>query len=142
MPVAACCRSHYSRRHHLDLYQALVSEFDIDVSVQVKAVAEAANATLKAFVGLLNPHAVKVVLPDFLAALDTKKNWQTKTAALASLGELTKRAPDQVNKCLPDIIPAVSAIMGDAKPQVKVTILSVYLSSQMWTLSANPFARL
>lgn len=88
--------------------------------VQVKAVADAAVATRKAFVGQLNPQGIKVAMPDFLAALDTKKNWQTKTAALASLGELTKRCPEQTSKCLPDIIPAISAVMGDAKPQVKV----------------------
>lgn len=88
--------------------------------VQVKAVADAAAATRKAFVSALNPQGIKVAMPDFLAALDTKKNWQTKNAALASLGELTKRCPEQVSKCLPDIIPAISAVMGDAKPQVKV----------------------
>ena len=45
--------------------------------------------------------------------------WQTKIAALGCLGALTARAPDQMSACLPDIIPAVTAIMGDAKPQVK-----------------------
>ena len=81
---------------------------------------EAANAARKAFTGLLNAEGVKVVLPDLLAALDTKKNWQTKNAALACFGELTKRCPNQVSKCLPDIIPGVCAVMGDAKPQVMV----------------------
>ena len=46
--------------------------------------------------------------------------WQTKIAALGCLGSLTARAPDQMSAVLPDIIPAVTAIMGDAKPQVKV----------------------
>ena len=70
---------------------------------------EAANAARKAFTGLLNAEGVKVVLPDLLAALDTKKNWQTKNAALACFGELTKRCPNQVSKCLPDIIPGESS---------------------------------
>lgn len=83
-------------------------------------VATAADVAVKAFVQLMNPQAVRVVLPDLLAALDTKKNWQTKIAALQAFSELCKRAPLQTNVCLPDIIPAVTSIMGDAKPQVKV----------------------
>ncbi len=98
-------------------------------ALQVKAVATAAEGALKAFIGLLNPQGIKIILPDLLAALDTKKVWQTKTAALASLGQLTARAPDQVSVCLPDIIPAITAIMGDAKPQVKVRGASFLLSA-------------
>ncbi len=97
--------------------------------MQVTPVREAASATRKAFTSLLNEQAIKVVLPELLAALDTKKNWQTKNAALACLGELTKRCPSQVSKCLPDIIPAVSAVMGDAKPQVKVRGFGCLVSS-------------
>ena len=40
---------------------------------QVKAVAAAAEAALKAFVALLNPQGISIILPDLLAALDTKK---------------------------------------------------------------------
>ena len=89
--------------------------------VQVKVVAAAAEEAMKAFVQLMNPQAVRVVLPDLLAALDTKKNWQTKIASLNAVSELCKRAPIQTAVCLPDMIPAVTAIMGDAKPQVKVS---------------------
>ena len=85
----------------------------------------AAEAALKAFVELLNPQGVKVVLPDLLAALDTKKNWQTKVAALQALGSLKGRAPAQMSTCLPNIIPAMTAIMSDAKPQVKVIVFLV-----------------
>ena len=87
---------------------------------QVKVVATAAEETAKAFITLLNSQAVRVVLPDLLAALDTKKNWQTKIAALQALSDLCKRAPLQTSVCLPDAIPVVTSIMGDAKPQVKV----------------------
>ena len=89
----------------------------------------AAEAALKAFVELLNPQGVKVVLPDLLAALDTKKNWQTKVAALQALGSLKGRAPAQMSTCLPDIIPAMTAIMGDAKPQVKVIVFLLPLNT-------------
>ena len=88
-------------------------------------VATAAEETAKAFIALLNPQAVKVVLPDLLAALDTKKNWQTKIAALQALSELCKRAPLQTSVCLPEAIPVVTSIMGDAKPQVKVRLFSL-----------------
>ena len=87
--------------------------------------ATAAEETAKAFITLLNPQAVRVVLPDLLAALDTKKNWQTKIAALQALSELCKRAPLQTSVCLPDAIPVVTSIMGDAKPQVKVRLCSL-----------------
>lgn len=97
--------------------------------VQVKVVAAAAEDAMKAFVQLMNPQAVRVVLPDLLAALDTKKNWQTKIASLNALSELCKRAPIQTAVCLPDMIPAVTAIMGDAKPQVKVSLLFTLVST-------------
>ena len=100
----------------------------------MKVVAAAADEAVKAFVQLMNPQAVRVVLPNLLAALDTKKNWQTKIAALQALSELCKRAPLQTNVCLPDIIPAVTSIMGDAKPQVKVQSL---LTLQVPALSAD-----
>ncbi|EIE22864.1 elongation factor EF-3 [Coccomyxa subellipsoidea C-169] len=123
-----------ARQGAFETYTALIKEIGTPVepfvalvlatilekcSDKVTPVREAASATRKAFTSLLNEQAIKVVLPELLAALDTKKNWQTKNAALACLGELTKRCPSQVSKCLPDIIPAVSAVMGDAKPQVK-----------------------
>lgn len=85
---------------------------------------QAATSALKAFLQLMNPQAVKVVLPDILDALHTKKNFQTKLAALECLSTLVQRAPTQVSAALPDIIPAVSAIMGDAKPEVKVGAVS------------------
>ena len=91
----------------------------------MKVVATAAEETAKAFITLLNPQAVKVVLPDMLAALDTKKNWQTKIAALQALSDLCKRAPLQTSVCLPEAIPVVTSIMGDAKPQVKVRLCSL-----------------
>ena len=107
-----------------ELYQGRVELTIWPLHAQVKVVATAAEETAKAFITLLNPQAVRVVLPDLLAALDTKKNWQTKIAALQALSELCKRAPLQTSVCLPDAIPVVTSIMGDAKPQVKVRLLS------------------
>ena len=104
--------------------------------------ATAAEETAKAFITLLNPQAVRVVLPDLLAALDTKKNWQTKIAALQALSDLCKRAPLQTSVCLPDAIPVVTSIMGDAKPQVKVRLMSSCQDDILLPVSHSTFRTL
>ena len=54
-------------------YKVMLSDLPARMHAQVKAVAAAAEAALKAFVALLNPQGISIILPDLLAALDTKK---------------------------------------------------------------------
>ena len=59
-------------------------------------------------------------MPHLLEATDAKCQWTTKVCALRALGELSKNAPKQVAAAVPDIIPAASYAVSDAKPQVRV----------------------
>ena len=81
----------------------------------------AADEAGKALVALLCPHAVKLVLPQLFEGMEPKRLWQTKVGSLQLLGALTKTAPAQIAKCLPEIVPNVSHAFSDAKPQVKVS---------------------
>ena len=86
-------------------------------SAAVRAAAEVAAATV---ISSLSPYAVDVVLPTLLSAMDLKKLWQTKVAAMTALVALSKQAPDQVKLNLPTIVPVLSGCVCDAKKQVKV----------------------
>jgi elongation factor 3 len=50
-----------------------------------------------------------------------QRNWQTKVAALNTLKALTKAAPRQIARCLPDIVPRVTESFADAKEQVRMS---------------------
>jgi len=47
------------------------------------------------------------------------KGWQTKVGALNALRTLAARAPRQIAKCLPLIVPQVTQCFADAKVQVR-----------------------
>ena len=72
----------------------------------------------------MNANGVRVVLPMLFDAMNQKQKWQTKVGALQQLGALTKIAPAQMKAALPDIVPAVAGCFADAKPQVKVHLLT------------------
>lgn len=87
---------------------------------QSPAVRGAAEAAATTVISSLSPYAVDVVLPTLMAAMDLKKLWQTKVAAMTALVALSKQAPDQVKLNLPTIVPVLSGCVCDAKKQVKV----------------------
>ena len=57
------------------------------------------------------------------------KGWQTKVLALNSLKTLASKAPRQIAKCLPEIVPQVTQCFADAKPQVGAAPLRVQLAA-------------
>ena len=63
------------------------------------------------------------IVPHLLEATDAKCQWTTKVCALRALGELSKNAPKQVAAAVPDIIPAASYAVSDAKPQVRFFLI-------------------
>lgn len=88
--------------------------------VQVAEVRQAAEEAREAISGAVSPHALPLLLPLLWEAMDNKKLWQTKLAAVSMLRVLTRRASSQVTAALPDIIPPLSERMCDAKQQVQV----------------------
>ncbi|KAL2913906.1 translational elongation factor EF-1 alpha [Polyrhizophydium stewartii] len=82
-------------------------------------VRDAAAAAATALLALPGRFSVKLLVPALLSNLTNEKKWQTKIAALKFLGNLTKTSTSQVARCLPEIIPVVSEVMWDTKPEVK-----------------------
>ncbi|ORX99938.1 hypothetical protein K493DRAFT_323797 [Basidiobolus meristosporus CBS 931.73] len=115
--------------HSIEPY--LVSELPIILggfSDKSTTVREAARIAGTALMALPCEHAVPALLPVLFDALENGK-WQTKLGSLALISELSRGSPEQVQACLPDIIPRVSEIMWDTKPEVqaaaKATMRSV-----------------
>ncbi|KAK9722695.1 translational elongation factor EF-1 alpha [Basidiobolus ranarum] len=105
--------------HAIEPY--LISELPIilggysDKSIAVREAAQVAGATLMA---LPCEHAVPALLPVLFDALQNGK-WQTKLGSLSLISELARTSSEQVRVCLPDIVPRVSEIMWDTKPEVQ-----------------------
>ena len=83
------------------------------------SVRDAAGEAVAAFLAGVTPWAVRSVLPHLLAATDAKLAWQTKVTALQAIGELCTSRARQLAIAVPDVMPAVSYTVADAKPQVK-----------------------
>jgi elongation factor 3 len=75
-------------------------------------VRQAAEAALAAYIPTLNPYSVEDVLPTLFAGMAQAKPWQVKVGALQALEALSKSAPRQVARCLPDIVPKVRKRRG------------------------------
>ena len=82
--------------------------------------ADEAAVAAKAIIGNANPAAVRVILPLLFAAMEHKRKWQVKVAALKLLSSLRKSAPKELQVELPAVVPQVAGCFADAKPQVKV----------------------
>ncbi|ORX96745.1 hypothetical protein K493DRAFT_314377 [Basidiobolus meristosporus CBS 931.73] len=116
--------------HTIEPY--LISELPIilggfaDKSAAVREAAKVAGAALMA---LPCEHAVPALLPVLFDALQNGK-WQTKLGSMSLISELSRSSSQQVRTCLPEIVPHVSEIMWDTKPEVqkaaKVTMRDVY----------------
>jgi len=99
------------------LIPALVGELLAD---KVKSVQTAALAALKTIVGVMTPWAVPtLLLPTLLKEIKTAGKWQVKTGSLEILELLVQRAPRQLAKCMPDIIPVMAEAIWDTKADVK-----------------------
>jgi hypothetical protein len=83
-------------------------------------VRQAAEEACQAIAEAVSPHALPLLLPLLWEAMDSKRLWQTKLAAVNVLRVMTRRASRQVTSALPDIIPPLSERMCDAKQQVQV----------------------
>lgn len=85
-------------------------------------VREAAEKAGQALFAIISPQAIRnTVIPMLLRGIAPKENWQSKLGGLSLLDVLIKRAPKAVSASLPELVPAMTEIMADAKPQVKVS---------------------
>lgn len=93
-----------------------VVEQTSDKKPEIKAAAEAAA---KALVGIVNPNSVPTVLNILFEAMDVKAHPAVKETAVTLVAALVDKYPKQITVCLPDIIPAVSALMNESKASIK-----------------------
>lgn len=93
---------------------------------KVKPVQFSAEALVKslstAFCAFAMPY---LIVPEILAACHSSKQWQTKQGALTLLSSLAmdgnQQMKDKLNLSLPIIIPVLSEIVHDVKPQVSAS---------------------
>lgn len=86
---------------------------------KVAPVRAAAEAAMTAFFAALCPYSLEAALPALFDGMALARNWQTKVGALNALKTMSVRAPRQVAKALPDIVPKVTEAFADAKVQVQ-----------------------
>jgi elongation factor 3 len=92
---------------------------------KIKSVAIAAQAALDSVMTMLNPNAVKLVMPTLLAQND---KWQANEARLKYIIALTKTAKEPMSKLLGTMIPSVAHEMHDLKEQVSAAAKEALLS--------------
>ena len=60
------------------------------------------------------------------------RGWQTKVGSLNAMKTLASRAPRQIAKALPLIVPAVTQCFADAKIQVRGREMQMCAHSGLW----------
>jgi hypothetical protein len=90
----------------------------IEKAADAKSVADAATVAAQALVTNANPTGVKNLLPWLFDGLVSKNKWQSRVLAINLIGSLPKSAPRQTALALPEIVPKVAEIMGDARVEV------------------------
>ena len=78
-----------------------------------------ATEFIEALMKTLSAHAVMSVVPIALEERDGK--WQSNLGRAKMLKEMAEKFPKQMNRVLTSVMPVVSGLMWDTKPQVKDT---------------------
>ena len=86
------------------------------------AARDLASSICTKMASLLNPQAFRTIWPVLTAAM-VEDDWRIKVAALQMLKTVAPRMSRQLSPLLPDIIPAVSVCIADAKKQVQTVAL-------------------
>ncbi|KAF0715711.1 Aste57867_3234 [Aphanomyces stellatus] len=97
-----------------------IMERHADKEPQVR---DAAARTVAEIINSVSPLATRTILSQVFESL-TLKAWQSKVAACDFLRHFAAKAPHETSNMLPEIIPKVSDIVWDTKPQVKEASLA------------------
>ena len=84
---------------------------------KLRPVSVEAEALYEAILASLSPHAVLGITPTILEERDGK--WQSNLGRAKMLQAFGSKFPVQTNRVLTTVIPVVSGLMWDTKPQVK-----------------------
>jgi len=87
---------------------------------KAKPVQESAQRLLDAVMGALTPCGCRAAIPLVLARMDgSSEKFQTLLGALKCLQRMCEIAPKQIGAVMTDVVPPVSALMADAKAEVR-----------------------
>jgi hypothetical protein len=86
---------------------------------KIKPVCVEAGEFNTALMNSLSKHAVMSIVPTVLEERDGK--WQSNLGRAKMLKEMAEKFPKQMNRVLTSVMPVVSGLMWDTKPQVKDT---------------------
>lgn len=67
----------------------------------------------------LSAFAVKSLLPELLGGLEREDNWRSKVTFIWALGNMAHCAPRQLQACLPQIVPTLSACLSDTHAKIR-----------------------
>ncbi|MCJ1292913.1 translational elongation factor EF-1 alpha [Xylographa carneopallida] len=79
----------------------------------------AATAAALAIVKAVNANALKAILPIIITSVRTTQKWQEKMCDIQCIEALVESAPTQLALRVPELIPVVSELMWDTKPEIK-----------------------
>ena len=83
------------------------------------AVREGSAAVVRSLLEIASPHAFRELLYPPIRAAWAEEDWRIKVAGLQALGTAAPRCSAQLSPLLPEVIPAVSDCVLDAKKQVQ-----------------------
>jgi elongation factor 3 len=98
---------------------ALATEVLDKAGDKTVAVKNAACSAINALCQNVTPRAVKALLPHLTNSIATSTKWTEKVAALEAISILVDSARDQIALRMPELIPVLSEVMWDTKPEVK-----------------------
>jgi elongation factor 3 len=79
---------------------------------------KAAELAWRAIVENSTRHATVAIIESCVQAMEAGEKWWTMVAACESIKVLADKHPDQVENCLPEIIPGCKPLLGDTKKEV------------------------
>ncbi len=84
-------------------------------ATNVKAAGEAAASSIFA---TLDSNGIRFASPFLFEATNQKYKWQSRVLALNLVAQFARIAPGQTTRSIPELIPSLSAFMGDARAEV------------------------
>lgn len=111
------CIQHHFEPYFIQLLPNLINLF----SSKARNVQESSLKMCNQFCSQVNPYGTETVLNHLLKGGMSSENWKVKHSSCVLLNTLKERAPSQISRLLPVIVPALSHLMFDTHSEVKKT---------------------
>ena len=116
--ITALCTPPNARPELEPLLMGFMASILMLCADKMKPVQIAALAAGKALVSVVNEHAIKLLIPA-LIDFESSLKWQTSHARLVLLEDMAEACPLTIARSMITLVPVVSGMMWDSKPQVK-----------------------